>query len=250
MGLKDCLTDARAATEQDFYVCAVFLAKHNKFTLQEASAAFEVASTALSNLKTERMSLSSNVTSTKKMIAAHTSEENQYEVADDLKAFKGTIQDFQPRSQKVLNDFLSTGIFQHYRMYNFLFFGERPARVEKRVLAITVPQPAAPLDEARSRLERLQIEAEAQLRLVVMPPVPATLSAEDAQELMAKVVEEIALGDEEASAEGASLNDTLTSLNTSLTLTDAEMHEAVGEAANEIAKKLLLQAEPADPKKK
>jgi hypothetical protein len=242
MGLVDCLTNARAATEQDFYVCAVFLAKHNNFTLQEASAAFEVASTVMANLKNERMALSSNVLRTKKLMADHTSEENQYEMADDLKAFKGTIHDFQPRSHKVLNAFLSTGIFQHYRMYNFLFYGERPSCVENRVLSIMVPQPIAPLDEARSRLERMQIEAEVHLRALVLPPLPATLSAEDAQTLMAKVVEEIAFGEEDG-LEGESLNETRTSLKTSLTLSDAQMHEAIGEAANEIAKRLLLQVE-------
>lgn len=198
--LVDCETDARAATEQDFYVCAVFLAKHNKFTLQEASAAIQVASSVLANLKVDRMSLSENVSSFKKLLAEQSSEEDQYAVADDLKSFKGSILDFQPKSSKKIAHFLNTGLFQHYRMYTFLFHGTRPTQIVKKVLSISVPQPPQPLDEARSQRERLQIEAETALGTVGMPPLPASLTAEEAQELTAKIVAEIAASTAAAAA--------------------------------------------------
>lgn len=193
--LVDCETDAKSATEQDFYVCAVFLAKHNKFTLQEASAAMQVASSALTNLKTDRMALSDNVSSFKKLLAEHSSEEDQHAVADDLKAFKGAILDFQPTSSKLVANFLNTGLFQHYRMYSFLFHGTRPTQIVDKVLSIAVPKPSQPLDEARSQRERLQLEAEAALGTVGMPPLPASLTAEQAQELTAKIVAEIVAGE-------------------------------------------------------
>lgn len=193
--LVDCETDAKSATEQDFYVCAVFLAKHNKFTLQEASAAMQVTSSALTNLKTDRMALSDNVSSFKKLLAEHSSEEDQHAVADDLKSFKGAILDFQPTSSKLVANFLNTGLFQHYRMYSFLFHGTRPTQIVDKVLSIAVPKPSQPLDEARSQRERLQLEAEAALGTVGMPPLPASLTAEQAQELTAKIVAEIVAGE-------------------------------------------------------
>lgn len=270
MGLADCDTDARAATEQDFYLCAVFLAKDNKFTLQEASAAFSVVSTALANLKTGRMALSENVVQTRKLMAEHTSEEDQYAVADELKTFKASILDFQPRSNPVVSEFLKTGLFQHYRMYTFLFHGDRPSAVAEKALRIQVPPPTQPLDEARSQRERLQIEAAATLGTVGMPPLPTSLSEEEATELTAKLVAEIASaptagaadaaaaegadGGEEGAAEGEGaegvdeLNQSLTSLTT---LTPEEMSKAVADAANIVAQKLLTQVEePEEPPKK
>lgn len=128
--LVDCETDARAATEQDFYVCAVFLAKHNKFTLQEASAAIQVASSALANLKVDRMSLSENVSSFKKLLAEQSSEEDQYAVADDLKSFKGSILDFQPKSSKK-----NCSLFKHWlvpALQNVHFpFPRHPANADR-----------------------------------------------------------------------------------------------------------------------
>ena len=46
MGLDECSTDMRAATELDYYLCAVWVTKENKFTPQEASGSF----TLLANL--------------------------------------------------------------------------------------------------------------------------------------------------------------------------------------------------------
>jgi len=257
-GLVDCETDAKAATEQDFYVCAVFLAKHNKFTLQEASAALQVTAASLSNLKTGRMALSDNVSRFTKLLSEHSSEVDQYAVADDLKSFKGAILDFQPKSNKLFSNFLNSGLFQHYRMYTFLFHGTRPTQIVDKVLSIAVPPPSQPLDEARSQRERLQLEAEAALSTVGMPPLPASLTAEQAQELTAKIVAEIAAGGDGAAATGDggeegeagdcdtgagagdSLNDSLTALTS---LTGDAMKGAVVEATNTIALKLLTQIE-------
>lgn len=85
-------------------------------------------------------------------------------------------------------------------MYTFLFHGTRPTQIVKKVLSISVPQPPQPLDEARSQRERLQIEAETALGTVGMPPLPASLTAEEVQELTAKIVAEIAASTAAAAA--------------------------------------------------
>lgn len=252
MGLDECSTDMRAATELDYYLCAVWVTKENKFTPQEASGSFTLLANLFANLKTERMGLRDNIKYFKEQLSIHTAEEEEYNRADSLSSFKGTIHDFQPRSSKILVDFVNTGLFQHYRMYSFLCHGTRPQEVEQRVIGFTIPPAPVPLDEARSRNERLKLEAEAHLATVRLPPPPPELSPEDAAAITAEVVEEVFWGQEE---QGQPLGDTglLTDGKTEFRPLSAHMKEAemddtnvkaqVSEHAMAMAEKLVQQVQ-------
>lgn len=191
MELKDCRTDLRAVAVRDYHISTLWFIQEQKLSPMEASATFQLCSLLLENLKEKRLSLTENQKFFADTMAAHGAEEDQLSQADEPDKVKGRLKDFQPGTIKSLAEFVGRGLFQHYRMHMYLFFAERPQSRQDIQLDISIPAACKPLDEGRSKSERLQLEADAKLAGVSLPTVPTELATEEAEEITVKCIERI-----------------------------------------------------------
>ncbi|XP_070540006.1 ciliary-associated calcium-binding coiled-coil protein 1-like isoform X5 [Ptychodera flava] len=127
----------------DLYVTGFWWAKEQNFTIQQISGFITVIHTLVNNIKEKKMSVVDNLKEFKKMVAG---------VGNENCEFTGGLDFFDINQAKTVTDYLKKTLFQHYKLYEFLFHHEREEQIVCRELLIEVlpkadlPYPP-PLDE-------------------------------------------------------------------------------------------------------
>ncbi|KAJ8025800.1 Ciliary-associated calcium-binding coiled-coil protein 1 [Holothuria leucospilota] len=119
LDLKDHPTVLEEAAMLDFYVSGFWWGKEQNWNEQQISGLFTVHHQLLENLKAKKMTLEENLTEFRKMLEGIGTKGEQNGGLDFLDVNMATS----------LVEFLSSTFFQHYRLYEFLFCGERKEEV-------------------------------------------------------------------------------------------------------------------------
>ncbi|XP_072026664.1 ciliary-associated calcium-binding coiled-coil protein 1-like isoform X2 [Amphiura filiformis] len=146
----------------DYYVSGFWWAKEQGFNVQQLSGFFTLLHTLLENIKEHKMPLADNLTEYKKLLAGVGTEDNEV---------NGGLDFFDIKQAKLITDFLQMTLFQHHKMYEFLFHHERKEEivgvelVVETLPAADVPHPP-PLEEG--------LEEAIYLRHLATPPSSPT----------------------------------------------------------------------------
>lgn len=128
----------------DYYVSAMWWAKEQTFSSEQTSAFFTVIQTALENIKDQQLSVSPNLIEFKKMLVGCG--------LDNMDA-KGGLECFDTSQAKSLTEYMFTSLFQHYRLYEFVFSATQAEEIIGTDLELEVAPSAdlpwpPPLEEA------------------------------------------------------------------------------------------------------
>ncbi|XP_022098331.1 uncharacterized protein C10orf107 homolog isoform X2 [Acanthaster planci] len=146
----------------DYYVSGFWWAKERGFTTQQLSGFFTVLHQLLENIREKQLSLTDNLSEFRKTLVGIGADNNTPSRGLDF---------FDLEHAKAITDFLQSTLFQHHKMYEFLFHSERKEEIVGTELVVDVLPPAAmphppPLDEG--------LREEVYLRHIApAPPTPS-----------------------------------------------------------------------------
>ncbi|KAJ7385509.1 hypothetical protein OS493_015080 [Desmophyllum pertusum] len=127
----------------DYYVAGFWFAKEQNFTLQQISAFFTLLKEMLDNIKEKQFSLVDSIQRFKSLLAG---------IGVENCSHNGGLECFDVNQAKLITDYFTDSLFQHYKLYQFLFTQDPQEEVVTSELAIEVPPLATvpfppPLDE-------------------------------------------------------------------------------------------------------
>ncbi|XP_045189435.1 ciliary-associated calcium-binding coiled-coil protein 1-like isoform X2 [Mercenaria mercenaria] len=137
--------DLTQASILDYYTSAVYWGIQQKFTAQQLSGFFTVVHTLLENVKDKQMSMIENSIELNKMFAGIG--------LDDVKS--GGLDCFNVQQAKQATQYIYTTLFQHYRLFLFMFTHSQAEEIIGTDLDVEVSKAAdvpfpPPLDEGVS----------------------------------------------------------------------------------------------------
>ncbi|XP_030060698.1 ciliary-associated calcium-binding coiled-coil protein 1 isoform X2 [Microcaecilia unicolor] len=116
LNFKQCETSLMESILLDYYVSGFWWAKEMNFTLQQMSDFMALIRLMLDNLEHEQMSLEDNI---QELWDSLVGEEQSYsEISSGLAVFNVD-------QTKAIIDYLKTSLFQHYKLYQFIFYCPR-----------------------------------------------------------------------------------------------------------------------------
>ncbi|XP_060225395.1 ciliary-associated calcium-binding coiled-coil protein 1 isoform X1 [Meriones unguiculatus] len=138
-----CLKDAILL---DYYVSGFFWAKGMDFTIDQCSKFMTLLDMLLHNLQTLHMSLEDSIKWLGEVMA---------EIGPNHSQKNEELHIFDVRESKAIIDYLKISLFQHYRLYEFMFYSNREEIVIGMEQTIELVKPAdlpfpAPLEEGIS----------------------------------------------------------------------------------------------------
>ncbi|XP_041512217.1 ciliary-associated calcium-binding coiled-coil protein 1 isoform X1 [Microtus oregoni] len=141
--LQTCLRDAILL---DYYVSGFFWAKEMDFSLDQYSKFMTLLDMVLHNLQTLHMSLEDSIKWLGEVMA---------EIGPNRSLKNEGLHVFDVREANAIIDYLKISLFQHYRLYEFMFYSTREEIVIGTEQTIEVVKPAdhpfpAPLEEGIS----------------------------------------------------------------------------------------------------
>ncbi|XP_033098375.1 ciliary-associated calcium-binding coiled-coil protein 1-like isoform X2 [Anneissia japonica] len=175
LGLSNTATELQGTILLDCYTVGFWWAKEEGFTSQQLSAFITLLNRLINNIKDKKYSLSDNILDLKTMMTG---------IGNDSTEDSGGM-DFLDVEQAIkITDYLKTSLFQHHRMYEFMFHSERKEEIIGTEICIETLPPAnvpfpAPLDEGIP---------EEIYKQCIAPPVPC--QEEDIEEMTDKPDEE------------------------------------------------------------
>ncbi|XP_058958331.2 ciliary-associated calcium-binding coiled-coil protein 1 isoform X1 [Pocillopora verrucosa] len=127
----------------DYYVAGFWFAKEQNFTLQQISAFFTLLKEMLDNIKEKQFSLVDSIQNFKSLLAG---------IGVENCPLNGGLECFDVNQAKLITDYFTDSLFQHYKLYQFLFTQEPQEEVVISELEVEVPPLASipfppPLDE-------------------------------------------------------------------------------------------------------
>jgi len=127
----------------DYYVAGFWFAKEQNFTLQQISAFFTLLKVMLDNIKEKQFYLVDSIEKFKSLLAG---------VGVENCSQNGGLECFDVNQAKLITDYFTNSLFQHYKLYQFLFTQDLQEEVVTCELAVEVPPLATvpfppPLDE-------------------------------------------------------------------------------------------------------
>ncbi|XP_022807450.1 uncharacterized protein C10orf107 homolog isoform X3 [Stylophora pistillata] len=127
----------------DYYVAGFWFAKEQNFTLQQISAFFTLLKEMLDNVKEKQFSLVDSIQKFKSLLAG---------IGVENCALNGGLECFDVNQAKLITDYFTDSLFQHYKLYQFLFTQKPQEEVVISELEVEVPPLASipfppPLDE-------------------------------------------------------------------------------------------------------
>ncbi|KAK7109131.1 ciliary-associated calcium-binding coiled-coil protein 1-like isoform X2 [Littorina saxatilis] len=166
-------TDLREAAILDYYTSAVWWAKEQGFTDQQLSGFFTAIHILLENIKEKQMKLVDNLTEFKKMLIGIAAE-----VSPGVPS--GGMEFFDPTQAQAISEYIFRSLFQHYRLYEFLFEQSQDEEIIGTDLVVDVAKAASlpfppPLDEG---IEEDKLEA----FVKTPPPSPTQESGQESTE--------------------------------------------------------------------
>ncbi|KAK7465959.1 hypothetical protein BaRGS_00037497, partial [Batillaria attramentaria] len=170
--LENVSTHLQDAAIADYYTSAVWWAKEQGFNEQQMSGFFTAVHTLLENLKEKQMSLVDNVKEMKLLLVGIGTE-----VAGDVPG--GGMEFLEPAQALAVSDYIFNSLFQHYRLYEYMFSHTQDEEIIGADLEVEVAKAASlpfppPLDEG--------IDAEVYEAYVKTPPPSPTPAEEPADE--------------------------------------------------------------------
>merc|ERR1712227_298006 len=128
----------------DYYVSAMWWAKEQTFSSEQTSAFFTVVQTALDNLKDQQLDVPPALVEFKKMLVGCGLENAEN---------SGGLDCFDSSQAKSITEYLFTSLFQHYRLYEFVFSATQAEEIIGTDLEVEVAPGAdlpwpPPLEEA------------------------------------------------------------------------------------------------------
>ncbi|XP_012618207.1 ciliary-associated calcium-binding coiled-coil protein 1 isoform X1 [Microcebus murinus] len=141
--IQTCLKDAILL---DYYVSGFLWAREKEFSIIQYSKFFTLLNMLLHNLKTQHMSLEDSIKWVGEVMA-------EIGPAHSQKCTKGNV--FDIKQANAIVDYLKISLFQHYKLYEFMFFSAREEIVIGAEQVIEVVNPTgslfpAPLEEGIS----------------------------------------------------------------------------------------------------
>ncbi|XP_060084621.1 ciliary-associated calcium-binding coiled-coil protein 1-like isoform X2 [Ylistrum balloti] len=145
--LHNYTTDLRDAGVLDYYTGAVWWGKEQGFHPQQLSGFFTVIHTLLDNVKEQHMAMVDNLKEFKKMLIGIDPEYQEIKSAG--------LDFFNTQQAKALTIYVSTCLFQHYKLYELMFTQTQAEEIIGTDLEIETAKPASvpfppPLDEGVS----------------------------------------------------------------------------------------------------
>nr|XP_019923794.2 ciliary-associated calcium-binding coiled-coil protein 1 isoform X2 [Crassostrea gigas]XP_019923795.2 ciliary-associated calcium-binding coiled-coil protein 1 isoform X2 [Crassostrea gigas] len=142
--LSNHCTDLQDAATLDYYTSAVWWGKQQSFTTQQLSGFFTMVHTLFTNVKDQHMHLVDNLKEMQKMLRGI---EPEY---SDVKS--AGMEFFNLQQAKSISEYMFTSLFQHYKLFEFMFSHTQAEEIIGTDLEIEVAKPAAmpfppPLDE-------------------------------------------------------------------------------------------------------
>ncbi|XP_078310213.1 ciliary-associated calcium-binding coiled-coil protein 1-like isoform X2 [Crassostrea virginica] len=142
--LSNHCTDLQDAATLDYYTSAVWWGKQQSFTTQQLSGFFTMVHTLFANVKDQHMHLVDNMKEMQKMLRGI---EPEY---PDIKS--AGMDFFNLQQAKSISQYMFTSLFQHYKLFEFMFSHTQAEEIIGTDLEIEVAKPAAmpfppPLDE-------------------------------------------------------------------------------------------------------
>ncbi|XP_075866139.1 ciliary-associated calcium-binding coiled-coil protein 1 isoform X2 [Microcebus murinus] len=111
--IQTCLKDAILL---DYYVSGFLWAREKEFSIIQYSKFFTLLNMLLHNLKTQHMSLEDSIKWVGEVMA-------EIGPAHSQKCTKGNV--FDIKQANAIVDYLKISLFQHYKLYEFMFFSAR-----------------------------------------------------------------------------------------------------------------------------
>lgn len=160
--------DLREASTLDYYVAALWWAKEQQFTNEQMSAFFTVAHTMLENIKEKQMNVVDNLQEFKRLFAGIDVEKAEA---------SGGLECFDVSQAKAVTDYFYSSIFQHYKLYEFMFSATQAEEIIGTDLLVEVAPPCdrpwpPPLEEAIAT----EVHQE---YIATPPPTPAAQSQDE-----------------------------------------------------------------------
>ncbi|XP_048744367.1 ciliary-associated calcium-binding coiled-coil protein 1-like isoform X2 [Ostrea edulis] len=142
--LSNYSTDLQDAATLDYYTSATWWGKQQSFTPQQLSGFFTVVHTLFANVKDQHMHLVDNLKEMQKMLRG---VEPEY---SDVKS--AGLDFFNLQQAKSISEYMFTSLFQHYKLFEFMFSHTQAEEIIGTDLEIEVAKPASlpfppPLDE-------------------------------------------------------------------------------------------------------
>ncbi|CAD5118917.1 DgyrCDS7592 [Dimorphilus gyrociliatus] len=143
--LQQTHIDLKEGSALDYYVGLVWFAKQQKYNAEQTSALYTVGHNLFDNIQEKHISLVENLKELKKYFAGI--------AMNDTVELSGGLECFDLNQAKDILTFLNITIFQHYRLYEYMFCCTQAEEIIGLDLEVEVPKPAtlpwpAPLDEA------------------------------------------------------------------------------------------------------
>ncbi|XP_074642825.1 ciliary-associated calcium-binding coiled-coil protein 1-like isoform X2 [Tubulanus polymorphus] len=144
LNLASVSVDLKDGAVLDYHTSNFWWAKEKEFTCPQVSAFVTLSSTLLDNIKDKNMSLVENLIELKKCLRG-VGQENPEQT--------GGLDCFNMDQGKAISDYFQLVLFQHYKLFEFIFTHSQAEEIIGLDLDIEVAQPAdlpwpAPLDEA------------------------------------------------------------------------------------------------------
>ncbi|XP_050395559.1 ciliary-associated calcium-binding coiled-coil protein 1 isoform X2 [Patella vulgata] len=111
--LNNNLTDLKEASILDYYTGAVWWAKERSFTNQQLSGFFTIVHNLLENIKDKHMTMVENLKEFQKMMVGIGVEQSVVP--------SGGLEFFDINQAKMITEYVSSSLFQHYKLYEFMF---------------------------------------------------------------------------------------------------------------------------------
>ncbi|XP_061184968.1 ciliary-associated calcium-binding coiled-coil protein 1-like isoform X2 [Saccostrea echinata] len=142
--LSNYRTHLQDAATLDYYTSAIWWGKQQSFTPQQLSGFFTVVHTLFTNVKDQHLHLVDNLKEMQKMLRGI---EPEY---SDVKS--AGLDFFNLQQAKSISEYMFTSLFQHYKLFEFMFSHTQAEEIIGTDLEIEVAKPAAlpfppPLDE-------------------------------------------------------------------------------------------------------
>ncbi|XP_035826950.1 ciliary-associated calcium-binding coiled-coil protein 1 isoform X2 [Aplysia californica] len=141
-------TDLKDAAVLDYYVGATYWCKQQGYSAQQLSGFFTVAHSSLEKVKDQPDSLVDTFKEFRKMLVGISAEPGP-----DVES--GGLEFFNADQAKSIADYLHSSLFQHFKLYEFMFHHSQSMEIVGSDLSVEVPLPAEtpfppPLDEGIS----------------------------------------------------------------------------------------------------
>uniref|UniRef100_A0A8C5M6W4 Uncharacterized protein n=1 Tax=Leptobrachium leishanense TaxID=445787 RepID=A0A8C5M6W4_9ANUR len=120
LNFNDCQTNLKEAVMVDYFVSGFWWGKERKFTSQQLAGFMELLHELLDNLATKHMTLEENLIELSRALTG---------IGKSHLNGKGRLRSLTVEQAKDIIDHFKIGLFQHYKLYEYMFSFQRDEKV-------------------------------------------------------------------------------------------------------------------------